>query len=699
MTLGRFFAAALVSIGVVLGTVTVIAQCFLPIGTQVIDPSRVYANGGNSFQIASTLKPEWPLFFEIRSDQSAYPRQSNLIVLEDGRPLGPPHSVHLDIKEKGSGRYSHWAWSTGSMVIFSTSDNSDPRTNGRRYDIAARPVPLSYCAGSVLLLPLFLLALQRLLFPQFDLTIGLMTGISVVTVMVWGSFFFDQVTIAPDSISYIGWWHLVPLGYPLFLSGVRAVFGTLGWAGAIQITFLVSACIFLAFSVKDIEQVRSIEVAVFLLLLCYIPMFWYAGYLLSEALFVPLILLNLAAAFHLIAQQRVRYALVLAITAALILFVRPAGYYIPIGIIFLLIAQRGRARWTLKWACLPFAVCAIATLLINVSVRGNSTPSQMGRVLFPTVAFLFEPQFVTGPYRELVPTIEEALKPHREVYGNTSERAARVAYLTDDYNFRLLAMDMALDEKMAVREKCGASGRRCWFELKEPVYLSLFISTIVNRPFGYANLVFEQIVEAWRTGILIASDPFGSKYLAEANDLPTRLELIQKWGVPLADEEVRLRPDLLDGFAGQFVEMFDAGYRFIREQRWLVYLIGIVTLMAIPIAIFFCRDSIYWLALGYCGVVIHGSILLAAAVTVFIPRYAVPVDPMILVSGAIIIGGLILWSFSKIKQIKFVTMGTGLLKEISDVSIGVRIAPKDTGQEKAWALRGVPPRTGNHQRG
>ncbi len=59
---------------------------------------------------------------------------SQLMVFEDGVPLGPPHSVHADIREQGAGRYSHW---TREGLYFSTSDNTDPRTNGRTYEVAS----------------------------------------------------------------------------------------------------------------------------------------------------------------------------------------------------------------------------------------------------------------------------------------------------------------------------------------------------------------------------------------------------------------------------------------------------------------------------------------------------------------------------------------------------------------------------------
>jgi len=58
--------------------------------------------------------------------------RSKLILYEDGKELGPAHNGHIDTMENGLGRWSHW----GSRGIqFSTSDNSDPRTNGRQYKI------------------------------------------------------------------------------------------------------------------------------------------------------------------------------------------------------------------------------------------------------------------------------------------------------------------------------------------------------------------------------------------------------------------------------------------------------------------------------------------------------------------------------------------------------------------------------------
>ncbi len=60
--------------------------------------------------------------------------RSALVLFEDGKPLGPSRAAHAQIREIGGGRYSHW---TREALYFSTSDNTDPRTNGREYAVGS----------------------------------------------------------------------------------------------------------------------------------------------------------------------------------------------------------------------------------------------------------------------------------------------------------------------------------------------------------------------------------------------------------------------------------------------------------------------------------------------------------------------------------------------------------------------------------
>ncbi|MGF6426499.1 hypothetical protein [Bradyrhizobium elkanii] len=54
---------------------------------------------------------------------------------EDDRLLGPPNSDPQDISVKGSGLYRLYLSNNESAptLMFSSSDNTDPRTNGRKY--------------------------------------------------------------------------------------------------------------------------------------------------------------------------------------------------------------------------------------------------------------------------------------------------------------------------------------------------------------------------------------------------------------------------------------------------------------------------------------------------------------------------------------------------------------------------------------
>lgn len=62
-------------------------------------------------------------------DSPEAPAASKLRFFENGKELGPAHSAHADIRTLGKGRFSHWS----GHLYFSSSDNTDPRANGRTY--------------------------------------------------------------------------------------------------------------------------------------------------------------------------------------------------------------------------------------------------------------------------------------------------------------------------------------------------------------------------------------------------------------------------------------------------------------------------------------------------------------------------------------------------------------------------------------
>src|ERR1700738_336344 len=108
-------------------------------------PQKMVHADGAAFSVPFKPPRPWRLPSDSLSDAS----RSALALFEDGRLLGPAHVSHADIRGLGAGRYSHWS----NYILFSTSDNSDPRTNGRRYRAVGRVL----LAPSVAVLPFLLL--------------------------------------------------------------------------------------------------------------------------------------------------------------------------------------------------------------------------------------------------------------------------------------------------------------------------------------------------------------------------------------------------------------------------------------------------------------------------------------------------------------------------------------------------------------
>jgi O-methyltransferase len=86
-----------------------------------------------SFEIGPYKGSQWLIQLpeEILQGDLDLPLVSGLRVFEDDVELGPAHAGHQEIADLGGGRFSHW----GNALYFSTSDGSDPRTNGRSYSV------------------------------------------------------------------------------------------------------------------------------------------------------------------------------------------------------------------------------------------------------------------------------------------------------------------------------------------------------------------------------------------------------------------------------------------------------------------------------------------------------------------------------------------------------------------------------------
>ena len=100
---------------------------------------RPFARFGTS-PFAVVAKDEW--FANSADVPGQFDSSSPVMIYEDGKPLGPAHSMpHDTIATLGDGRFSHWKNGKDSILVFSSSDNTDPETNGRDYWVVRPPPP------------------------------------------------------------------------------------------------------------------------------------------------------------------------------------------------------------------------------------------------------------------------------------------------------------------------------------------------------------------------------------------------------------------------------------------------------------------------------------------------------------------------------------------------------------------------------
>jgi hypothetical protein len=94
-----------------------------------LDPASIQLQSAYAYSV--NLPDEWLRFASDHDD----PSRSTLVVEEDGVALGPANVPVETVQSVGRGSFLHW----GSWLYFSSSDNTDPRSNGRDYRVFLQP--------------------------------------------------------------------------------------------------------------------------------------------------------------------------------------------------------------------------------------------------------------------------------------------------------------------------------------------------------------------------------------------------------------------------------------------------------------------------------------------------------------------------------------------------------------------------------
>ena len=164
-------------------------------------PNRMYAthDGGNAYLIDLSR-------FRLAkyADSERYPFRSPFALKEDGREL-QPHAAHVEIRA-GFGKFSHW----NDALFFSSSDGSDPFTNGKSYLLTGK-IPklrgLQYLDSVAIVGLMVLFLLQTITAPAVQRNI-FRAGLPLLAAALGASYALQlhsgaaRFGVTPDSGSY-----------------------------------------------------------------------------------------------------------------------------------------------------------------------------------------------------------------------------------------------------------------------------------------------------------------------------------------------------------------------------------------------------------------------------------------------------------------------------------------------------------------
>jgi hypothetical protein len=431
--------------------------------------------------------------------------------------------------------------------------------------------------------------------------------------------------IRSDTGTYWAGSQIVPLGYPVFLWVMYGIFGTLHAAVVAQAVLYAMAAISVQAAVERVTQCGGLGslAAVALISIGAAP--GMAIWLLSESTFTSSLLFHAAAAGYFFASPSRKNMFLLALTAGLAISVRPAGYFLAGGLVLLLVASPYRRIALLKWCVLPFAMGIGLLGAAGTMVHGGGAGGgNLGANLFPHVVSIYSIDSSAASS-----AVKDALKRtpipgYQKAVADARSWQERQALEQNNFNEIVRATRLAI---------IRADPRQNTDKLLHKMALS----AIESDPIGYLRIVAENLA-AWYGQLLFVNVP--SVGLRLSNDY--------EYGIDLTDQFLRSRGLKHGAFDPSAFLLRDIGGPLIprkmpQEFIWWLKAVYTVAALAILFAFLFGYRRSATDYLVYVAALAFGAALLVSLSTVFIPRYAIPIDPLVL-----LVDVLSLWIFLKL---------------------------------------------------
>ena len=342
--------------------------------------------------------------------------ESPAIVLEDGVALACANAPPETIAEFGGGRYML----ADGNVYLSAGDNSDPRTNGRRY-ILRWPTPLD----TTLLGFAFLIALGAMAVLAWDFRhllrsvlaappLALSIAIFVVPFVLhraWSLVDVPLPGVQVDTATYYtpvqdllaGRWphfEVRPPVFPLFLAATLEATGSLVAVVWLQSLITAAAAIVLIAGAHRLVRPASPWVAI--AMAAWAASFWPLQFdtsILSESLYASAIVFSFGFLFWGMAAGSRGLLAASSVAIAAAIATRPAGLFLAVtfAIAVIYLWHTGRSGRLIAAFALPFPALMLSLSLYNWAVAGVFAVTAWGEANLAVATFTFWEQDPSYP--------------------------------------------------------------------------------------------------------------------------------------------------------------------------------------------------------------------------------------------------------------------------------------------------------------
>ena len=243
-----------------------------------------------------------------------------------------------------------------------------------------------------------------------------------------------EITVFPDTVTYIHFWQTRTSGYPLFLRLTNTAFGVVEGAFQVQLALSAAAYAFLGWSVYKVFHAPILALVLVYFLVFHPDLAQYQSYILTESLFITLLCVMMGTLMMLLVKPTWWLAAVSALACGLAIMLRPVAVSLlliwPIVLWFIWRRCDGRCIRVVAAIVVPIALCLLADNAIWRTQHGPGTRNDLVNIHVFAKAMMIEPEPIglDGELARFVSRAREMMAPARELIEGAPDQRTR-AYL------------------------------------------------------------------------------------------------------------------------------------------------------------------------------------------------------------------------------------------------------------------------------